>query len=48
MGKLSYDVIVIGAGSTGGNVADRSMKGGLTAVVVECEVWLRLLETLGL
>ena len=28
MDKLSYDVIVIGAGSTGENVADRAVKGG--------------------
>jgi dihydrolipoamide dehydrogenase len=31
----SYDVVVIGAGSTGENVASRAVAGGLTAVVVE-------------
>ncbi len=46
MDELSYDVIVIGAGTTGENVADRAVKGGLTAVVVEsnlvggeCSYW---------
>jgi pyruvate/2-oxoglutarate dehydrogenase complex dihydrolipoamide dehydrogenase (E3) component len=33
-----YDVIVIGAGPTGENVADRAAKGGLSAVVVESEL----------
>jgi pyruvate/2-oxoglutarate dehydrogenase complex dihydrolipoamide dehydrogenase (E3) component len=32
-----YDVIVIGAGPVGENVADRAVRGGLTAVVVENE-----------
>ncbi|WP_327070738.1 dihydrolipoyl dehydrogenase family protein [Kitasatospora sp. NBC_01302] len=32
-----YDVIVIGAGPTGENVADRVVKAGLSAVVVESE-----------
>jgi pyruvate/2-oxoglutarate dehydrogenase complex dihydrolipoamide dehydrogenase (E3) component len=30
-----FDVIVIGAGPTGENVADRAVKGGLSAVIVE-------------
>ncbi|GAA1853178.1 dihydrolipoyl dehydrogenase family protein [Microbacterium koreense] len=33
-----YDVIVIGAGAVGENVADRVVKAGLTAVVVEHEL----------
>jgi len=33
-----YDVVVIGAGSTGENVADRAVRGGLSAVVVEAEL----------
>jgi pyruvate/2-oxoglutarate dehydrogenase complex dihydrolipoamide dehydrogenase (E3) component len=34
----SYDVIVLGAGPTGENVAARAVRGGLTAVVVESEL----------
>src|SRR5487761_87491 len=33
-----YDVIVIGAGPTGENVADRAVKGGLSAAIVESEL----------
>lgn len=33
-----YDVVVLGAGPTGENVADRAIKGGLTAVIVESEL----------
>jgi pyruvate/2-oxoglutarate dehydrogenase complex dihydrolipoamide dehydrogenase (E3) component len=33
-----YDVIVIGAGPTGENVAQRAMRGGLTAAIVESEL----------
>jgi pyruvate/2-oxoglutarate dehydrogenase complex dihydrolipoamide dehydrogenase (E3) component len=35
MAESTFDVIVIGAGSTGENVADRAVKGGLTAASVE-------------
>lgn len=38
MAANEYDVIVIGAGSTGENVADRAVKGGLTAALVEAEL----------
>jgi pyruvate/2-oxoglutarate dehydrogenase complex dihydrolipoamide dehydrogenase (E3) component len=34
----TYDVIVIGAGPTGENVADRAVRGGLTAAIVEGEL----------
>ncbi len=34
----SYDVIVIGAGPVGENVADRAVQGGLSAVIVENEL----------
>lgn len=44
--ETSYDVIVIGAGSTGENVADYAVRGGLSAVLVEsalvggeCSYW---------
>jgi pyruvate/2-oxoglutarate dehydrogenase complex dihydrolipoamide dehydrogenase (E3) component len=33
-----YDVIVLGAGPTGENVASRAVKGGLTAAIVESEL----------
>jgi pyruvate/2-oxoglutarate dehydrogenase complex dihydrolipoamide dehydrogenase (E3) component len=43
---LEYDVVVVGAGSTGENVADRAHRGGLRVVVVEdalvggeCSYW---------
>src|SRR4051812_45487474 len=38
MDKLSYDVLVIGAGSTGEIVAQRAVKGGLTAAIIESEL----------
>jgi dihydrolipoamide dehydrogenase len=34
----TYDVLVLGAGSTGENVADIAVRGGLTAVLVEAEL----------
>jgi len=33
-----FDVIVIGAGAVGENVADRVVQGGLTAVLIEAEL----------
>lgn len=37
-GVRTYDVVVIGGGPAGENVADRVVRGGLTAVVVEAEL----------
>ena len=37
-GVREYDVIVLGAGATGENVADRAGRGGLSVVVVEDEL----------
>ncbi|MEO7147561.1 MAG: NAD(P)/FAD-dependent oxidoreductase [Terrimesophilobacter sp.] len=34
----SYDLIVIGAGAAGENVADRAVQGGLSAVIIESEL----------
>jgi pyruvate/2-oxoglutarate dehydrogenase complex dihydrolipoamide dehydrogenase (E3) component len=36
--EQSYDVVVLGAGSTGENLADIAVRGGLTAVLVENEL----------
>lgn len=38
MSEREYDVIVIGAGPVGENLADRAVQGGLTAVIVESEL----------
>jgi pyruvate/2-oxoglutarate dehydrogenase complex dihydrolipoamide dehydrogenase (E3) component len=38
MAGVAYDVVVIGAGPTGENVADRAIRGGLTAAIVEAEL----------
>ncbi|AGL16315.1 NAD(P)/FAD-dependent oxidoreductase [Actinoplanes sp. N902-109] len=38
MGNSTYDVVVIGAGPVGENVADRAVQGGLTAAIVEREL----------
>ena len=37
MAERTYDVVVIGAGSTGENVAQRAARGGCSVVVVEAE-----------
>jgi dihydrolipoamide dehydrogenase len=36
--ERTYDVVVLGAGSTGENVADIAVRGGLSAVLVESEL----------
>ncbi len=38
MAEREYDVVVIGAGAVGENVADRAVQGGLSAVIVESEL----------
>jgi pyruvate/2-oxoglutarate dehydrogenase complex dihydrolipoamide dehydrogenase (E3) component len=38
MTSTEYDLIVIGAGAVGENVADRAVQGGLTALIVESEL----------
>jgi pyruvate/2-oxoglutarate dehydrogenase complex dihydrolipoamide dehydrogenase (E3) component len=38
MSAKEYDVIVIGAGPTGENVADRAVKGGLQTAIVEADL----------
>ena len=38
MSGREYDVIVIGAGAVGENVADRTVQGGMSTVIVEAEL----------
>ncbi|GAA1445714.1 dihydrolipoyl dehydrogenase family protein [Leifsonia poae] len=38
MATTQYDVIVIGAGAVGENVADRAVQGGMSTVIVESEL----------
>ncbi|MCR2793647.1 NAD(P)/FAD-dependent oxidoreductase [Microbacterium sp. zg.Y625] len=38
MSEREYDVVVIGAGAVGENVADRAVQGGMTTVIVEEEL----------
>ncbi|MFE1665463.1 dihydrolipoyl dehydrogenase family protein [Microbacterium sp. P02] len=38
MSETTYDVIVIGAGAVGENVADRAVQGGMKTVIVEAEL----------
>ncbi|MEV0290838.1 MULTISPECIES: NAD(P)/FAD-dependent oxidoreductase [unclassified Kribbella] len=38
METTEYDVIVLGGGAVGENVADRALQGGLTAVIVESDL----------
>lgn len=38
LSETTYDVIVVGAGSTGENVADYAVRGGLSALLVEREL----------
>jgi pyruvate/2-oxoglutarate dehydrogenase complex dihydrolipoamide dehydrogenase (E3) component len=38
MTTTEYDLIVIGAGAVGENVADRAVQGGLTALIIESEL----------
>ncbi len=38
MSEREFDVIVIGAGAVGENIADRTVQGGMTTVIVEAEL----------
>jgi pyruvate/2-oxoglutarate dehydrogenase complex dihydrolipoamide dehydrogenase (E3) component len=38
MTETTYDLIVIGAGAVGENIADRAVQGGLTALLIESEL----------
>ncbi|HAM28215.1 MAG TPA: pyridine nucleotide-disulfide oxidoreductase [Microbacteriaceae bacterium] len=38
MSETTYDVIVIGAGAVGENIADRTVQGGLSTLIIESEL----------
>jgi dihydrolipoamide dehydrogenase len=38
MANREYDLIVVGAGAVGENIADRAVQGGLSAVIIESEL----------
>ena len=38
MTRTTYDLIVIGAGAVGENIADRAVRGGLSALIIESEL----------
>ena len=38
MSEIEYDVVVIGGGAIGENVADRAVQGGMRTVLIESEL----------